>query len=208
MASGGQFLPPRRDLRSLRQAAAQCEGCPLFANATQTVFGEGPARAQLVFVGEQPGDQENKVGRPFVGPAGQHFDKILAELGIARQQVYVTNAVKHFKWTPQGKRRLHGKPSSREVVACRPWLEAELAAIEPQLLVLLGATAAQSLLGLQFRITKERGPPRTTEWAPWTLATYRPAAVLRGLAYPGGAARADEFIDDLRLVAEKLRQVK
>ena len=170
LPTAAAYLPAKHDLTSLREAAKHCEGCPLFANATQTVFGAGPARAQVVMVGEQPGDVEDRQGKPFVGPAGRLLDQLLEEAGIPRQRVYVTNAVKHFKWTPRGKRRLHGKPNSREIFACRPWLEAELEAIKPDLLVLLGATAAQSLLGKQFRITKRRGQPMETDWAHWTMA--------------------------------------
>src|SRR5687768_2756950 len=149
--SAADFLPRRHDLASLRRAAQKCQGCPLYANATQTVFGEGPATARLVLVGETPGDAEDKAGRPFVGPAGKLLDKALAEAGIPRAKVYVTNAVKHFKWTPRGTRRLHAKPSSREIMACRPWLEAELEELQAPLLVLMGATAAQTLLGRSFK---------------------------------------------------------
>jgi len=180
----------------------------LFANATQTVFGSGPARAEVVMVGEQPGDVEDRQGKPFVGPAGRLLDQMLAEAGIPRQRVYLTNAVKHFKWTPRGKRRLHGKPNSREIFACRPWLEAELEAIKPELLVLLGSTAAQSLLGTQFRITKERGHPVETDWASWTMATYHPSALLRATHQPGGEQLREDFLADLRLVARKLAELK
>jgi DNA polymerase len=161
-----------------------------------------------MMVGEQPGDVEDRQGKPFVGPAGRLLDKLMDEAGIARREVYLTNAVKHFKWTARGKRRLHGKPNSREIFACRPWLEAELAAIEPELLVLLGATAAQALLGSQFRITRERGQPRETPWAPWTMATYHPSAVLRSLNEPAGEQMQADFLADLRLVAEKLAELK
>ncbi len=201
------FLPAKHDLSSLREAAKHCEGCPLFANATQTVFGAGPARADIVMVGEQPGDVEDRQGKPFVGPAGRLLDQMLAEAGIERQRVYVTNAVKHFKWTPRGKRRLHGKPNSREIFACRPWLEAELEAIKPDLLVLLGATAAQSLLGKQFRITKHRGEPMETDWSPWTIATYHPSALLRSIDLPGGDELRKEFLADLKLIARKLHDL-
>jgi DNA polymerase len=202
------FLPPTHDLSSLRDAAKHCEGCPLYANATQTVFGAGPGRADVVMVGEQPGDVEDRQGKPFVGPAGRLLDQMLAEAGIDRQRVYVTNAVKHFKWTPRGKRRLHGKPNSREIFACRPWLEAELETIKPDLLVLLGATAAQSLLGTHFRITKHRGEPQETEWAPWTIATYHPSALLRSIDIPGGDQLRQDFLSDLKLVAKRLASLK
>jgi len=201
------FLPEKHDLSSLREAAKHCEGCPLYANATQTVFGAGPARAEVMMVGEQPGDVEDRRGKPFVGPAGRLLDQMLEEAGIPRQQVYVTNAVKHFKWTPRGKRRLHGKPNSREIFACRPWLEGELEAVKPELLVLMGATAAQSLLGLQFRITKHRGQPFESDWAPWTMATYHPSALLRAIHQPGEDQLRRDFLADLRLVAEKLAEL-
>lgn len=202
------FLPPEPDLKSLRSAAAECEGCPLFQNATQTVFGEGPAKARVIMIGEQPGDQEDKQGKPFVGPAGRIMDKLMDEVGIPRKKVYLTNAVKHFKWTPRGTRRMHAKPSSREIFACRPWLEAELEAIRPQVMVLLGATAAQSLLGAKFRLTKARGRFFETDWSPFTLATYHPSALLRAMDQPGGEEIYDAFREDLRLVAEKLAELK
>jgi len=208
LPTAAAFLPAKHDLTSLREAAKQCEGCPLYANATQTVFGAGPVSADVVMVGEQPGDVEDRQGKPFVGPAGRLLDQLLAEAGIPRQQVYVTNVVKHFKWTPRGKRRLHGKPSSREIFACRPWLEAELEAIKPELLVLLGATAAQSLLGLQFRITKHRGQPIETDWAPWTMATYHPSALLRSKHSPSGDELRENLLADLKLVARKLAELK
>ncbi|HEY2415654.1 MAG TPA: UdgX family uracil-DNA binding protein [Pirellulaceae bacterium] len=202
------FLPSKHDLSSLREAAKHCEGCPLYANATQTVFGSGPARADVVMVGEQPGDVEDRQGKPFVGPAGRLLDQMLAEAGIDRSRVYVTNAVKHFKWTPRGKRRLHGKPNSREIFACRPWLEAELEVVKPDLLVLLGATAAQSLLGRQFRITKHRGEPMETDWAAWTMATYHPSALLRSIHQQGSEELREEFLADMKLVAKKLRELR
>ena len=206
--SAADFLPPDRSLENLRAAAKSCRGCDIYKNATQTVFGEGPQEASVIFVGEQPGDYEDRSGHPFVGPAGRMFDKALAEARLPREQVYVTNAVKHFKWTPRGKRRLHGKPNSREIFACRPWLEAELETIKPEILVLLGATAAQSLMGLQFRITKQRGEPMETDWAPWTLATYHPSALLRSIDQPGGEQLRADFLSDLRLVAKKLAALK
>ena len=186
--SAADFLPDRRTLPSLVKAAAFCEGCPLFAHATQTVFGEGPADARVIMVGEQPGDQEDVQGKPFVGPAGKLLDRAMVDAGLDRGTVYVTNAVKHFKWTPRGKRRLHSKPTAREVNACRPWLEAEFDAIEPEFLVCLGATAAQSMLGRTFRITHQRGRFVKSDWATWTMATYHPSALLRS---GRGIARAD-----------------
>src|SRR4051794_12934408 len=208
LPTAAAFLPEKHDLTSLREAASHCEGCPLYAHATQTVFGAGPASAQVMMVGEQPGDLEDRKGKPFVGPAGRLLDEMMEQAGIPRQRVYVTNAVKHFKWTPRGKRRLHGKPNSREIFACRPWLEAELAAIKPDLLVLLGATAAQSLLGAQFRITKQRGQPIATDWAPWTMATYHPSALLRSTDLPGGDQLRTNFLADLTLVARKLSELQ
>lgn len=192
-----------RTIASLREAAAGCTACPLHINATQTVFGEGPEHAPLMLVGEQPGDQEDMAGRPFVGPAGRLLDRCLAEAGIERSAAYVTNAVKHFKWTPRGKRRIHGKPNSMEIKACRPWLEAEIAVVRPKVLVCLGATAAQALLGPSFRVTKERGRLIKSDWAPYVLATVHPSALLRA----DDDARAGEiarFVDDLRKVAEAL----
>jgi DNA polymerase len=202
--SAADYLPTRRTLASLERAARQCQGCPLFARATQTVFGDGPASARAIFVGEQPGDVEDRQGRPFVGPAGKLLDNLLAETGIRRSDIYVTNAVKHFKWTPRGKRRLHAKPSSREIMACRPWLEEEIAALGAPMLVVLGATAAQSLLGRSFSLTRRRGLPFESPWAKWTLATYHPSALLRALQFPGEDAKQEEFKADLRLVAAEL----
>jgi uracil-DNA glycosylase len=204
--SAADFLPPKRDLKSLRAAAADCRGCPLFQNATQTVFGLGPARATAVFVGEQPGDVEDQEGEPFIGPAGKLMLKVFEEVGITREKVYVTNAVKHFKWTPRGKRRMHAKPSSREVSACRPWLEAELQAIKPPMLICLGATAAQSLLGRTFKLTQRRGEPFESEWAAWTLATYHPSAVLRSFSLPDGDQTMQAFRADLALVARQMKK--
>ena len=204
LPTAASYLPEKHDLTSLREAAKHCEGCPLYARATQTVFGAGPARADIVMVGEQPGDVEDRQGKPFVGPAGRLLDEMLTEAGIERERVYVTNAVKHFKWSPRGKRRLHSKPTSREIFACRPWLEAELSAIKPDLLVLLGATAAQALLGPKFRITRHRGEPIKTDWAPWTIATYHPSALLRSLHHPGGEELREQFLADLKLVARRL----
>ena len=196
--------PKTRDLSRLRAAAKACEACPLYRHATQTVFGEGPARAEVVFVGEQPGDQEDVAGRPFVGPAGQLFNRALEEAGIDRAHAYVTNAVKHFKWEPQGKRRLHKRPGAREIGACRPWLAAELNAIRPRVLVLLGGTAAQSVLGSQIRVLRDRGKVMPSEFCEETLVTIHPSALLRA---PDEAAREKnygDFVADLRAVAKRL----
>ncbi len=202
--SAADFLPERRTLPSLVKAAAHCEGCPLFARATQTVFGEGPADARVIMIGEQPGDQEDVQGKPFVGPAGKLLDRAMGDAGLDRGNVYVTNAVKHFKWTPRGKRRLHSKPTAREVNACRPWLEAEFDAIEPEFLVCLGATAAQSLLGRTFRITHQRGRFVQSDWAAWTMATYHPSALLRAPDEESREQMYAELVHDLRLIAKKL----
>jgi uracil-DNA glycosylase len=199
--SAADFLPDTRSLRTLAEASQSCRGCPLYANATQAVFGEGPKNASVVFVGEQPGDAEDIAGEPFVGPAGRLLDSVMDEVGIDRSKVYVTNAVKHFKWTPKGKRRMHAKPSSREMAACRPWLEAELELIKPKVLVCLGATAAQSLLGRSFRLTKVRGQPFESDWAKWTMATYHPSAVLRAKQTDQADEVMAAFRDDLLGIA-------
>jgi DNA polymerase len=199
------FVPDRPTLPKLRAAAAGCTACHLYKLGTQTVFGEGSADADVVFVGEQPGDQEDLAGRPFVGPAGRVLDEGLAAAGIDRSQVYVTNAVKHFKWERRGKRRIHQKPNWAEMTACRPWLEAELDVVQPDVLVCLGATAAQSLLGRQFRVTKMRGVPVESELAPNVVATVHPSSILRA---PDEAARQEamrDFIRDLKAVAKLLK---
>jgi uracil-DNA glycosylase family protein len=190
-------------LSKLRAEAAGCKACDLWKIGTQTVFGEGKASAETMFVGEQPGDQEDKAGRPFVGPAGKLFDKALEDAGIDREQVYVTNLVKHFKWVGRGKRRIHQKPNWSEVEACRPWLDGELAAVEPRVLVCLGATAAQALLSRQFRVTRERGKPVESDLAEHVLATIHPSAILRG----DPERREQEyaaFVRDLEVVAKLL----
>jgi uracil-DNA glycosylase family protein len=199
--TAADYLPERRTVESLRGAAEVCHGCDLWRNATQTVFGEGPANADLVFVGEQPGDQEDKSGQPFVGPAGRIFDQALEEVGIERSRVYVTNAVKHFKWQPRGKRRIHQKPNAAELAACRPWLDAELAVLEPRVLVCLGATAAQALLGRTFRVTKQRGTPVDSPLAEIVIATIHPSAILRA---KDRDAEYAGFVADLQQVAALL----
>lgn len=201
-----EFLPRRRTLAALAEAATGCPGCDLHLRATQTVFGEGPSDAEIVLVGEQPGDVEDVVGRPFVGPAGKVLDEMLRQAGIDRERVYVTNAVKHFKWTADGRRRLHKKPDSREITACRPWLKAELLAIRPKILVCLGATAAQSLIGRDFRITRRRGEVLSTEWAPVTIATWHPSAILRAPEGPQRDRLRAELLDDLRRAVEQLNK--
>jgi uracil-DNA glycosylase family protein len=191
------LVPDRPTLKTLREAAAGCKACPLWETGTQTVFGEGSADAEIVFVGEQPGDEEDKTGRPFVGPAGRLLDQALDEAGIDRRLAYVTNVVKHFKWQPRGTRRIHQKPNAAEIAACRPWLEAELAVLKPRVLVCLGATAAQALLGRQFRVSKDRGVPVESDLAPVVMATVHPSSVLR----------SDDREQELALLVEDLRQV-
>lgn len=193
----------QRALDVLATEAAGCRACHLWERGTQTVFGEGPPDARLVLVGEQPGDEEDKVGEPFVGPAGRLLDRVLADAGIDRHRVYVTNAVKHFKWVPQGKRRLHQKPNAREIAACRPWLEAELAVIRPKLVVALGATAAQTLMGSAFRVTRERGKILSAPFAPAFLATIHPSAILRGPPADRDEAFA-ALVADLKVAAKHL----
>ena len=202
--SAADFLPPRLNLSALRQAAAHCKGCDLYLNATQTVFGEGPKSAHVVMVGETPGDQEDIEGRPFVGPAGRLLDEAIVEASLDRKDVYITNAVKHFRWEPRGKRRLHKKPSARQISACRPWLEAEVTVIKPKIVVCLGATAAQSLIGRDFRISRQRGEFLVSPWAEWTLATHHPSAVLRAPEKQDRVRMRGELIDDLNLVAKRL----
>jgi uracil-DNA glycosylase len=204
LETAAPLVPDRPSLPSLREAAAGCKACPLWEGATQTVFGEGARTAEIVFVGEQPGDVEDREGRPFVGPAGRVFDDALADAGIDRKLAYVTNAVKHFKWQARGKRRIHQKPNAAELAACRPWLDAELAVVEPRVLVLLGATAAQALLGRGFRVTRERGVPVDSELAPNVLATVHPSSILRA---PDETVRREAyaaFVADLRVVAKLL----
>jgi uracil-DNA glycosylase len=198
--SAADFLPDDLTLPALREAAAGCKGCHLWQLGTQTVFGEGPESAQVMFVGEQPGDQEDREGRPFVGPAGRLLDRALAEAGIDRSATYMTNAVKHFKWQARGKRRIHQKPTWAEITACRPWLEAELTAIQPRVLVLLGATAAQSLLGKDFRVTQNRRKLIESKLADAVTATVHPSAILRGEPEKRETEFA-AFVDDLRFVA-------
>jgi DNA polymerase len=182
----------------MREAARHCTACRLHKRATQTVFGEGPSDAVIMLVGEQPGDYEDVAGKPFVGPAGKIMDQALEEAGIDRKEVYVTNAVKHFKWEPRGKRRIHQKPNSREIAACRPWLEAELQIVKPKLVVAMGATAAQTIFGPTFRVTRERGKVLSSKLAPRVLATVHPSSLLR---QPDEASRQREyehFVADLR----------
>jgi DNA polymerase len=196
------FLPERLDLESLREAACECRGCDLWEPATQTVFGEGPEDARMVLVGEVPGDREDREGHPFVGPAGRELDKALHEVGIDRGEVYITNAVKHFKFEERGKRRIHQRPDAKQVKACRPWLRAELDVVRPEVLVVLGATAAKSLLGSSFRLMAERGRPLDCDLAPVVFGTIHPSAILRGSDHASRQAQRELFTGDLRLAAE------
>jgi uracil-DNA glycosylase family protein len=202
--TAADFLPERRSLRALREAVHGCRGCPLYANATQAVFGEGAAHARVMLVGEQPGDKEDLAGRPFVGPAGRLLDEALEEAGIDRSEAYVTNAVKHFKWHARGKRRIHQKPTWSESVACRPWLEAEIAAVRPRVVVALGATAAQSLLGKDFRVTTQRGEPVDSPLTEHVVATVHPSSILRQRDEAARRAELAALVDDLRVVAALL----
>ena len=205
VGSAADFIPPKPTLKKLREAAKHCTACPLYKLGTQTVFGEGPADAPLMLVGEQPGDYEDREGRPFVGPAGQLLDRALAEAGLDRSRAYVTNAVKHFKWTPRGKRRIHSKPSGPEIAACLPWLQAELELLAPQVLVCLGATAAQALLGRDFRVTKQRGTLIKSNLAPYVLATVHPSSLLRLPPQANPEAEIRHFVPDLLKPAHVLR---
>jgi len=193
-------------LVGLREAAAGCRACDLYKTATQTVFGEGAEHARVMFVGEQPGDREDREGKPFVGPAGGVLDEALEAAGIDRGQIYITNAVKHFKWKPQGKRRLHQKPNAAEINACRPWLDAELAVVRPELLVLLGATAAQALLGRDFRVTLQRGQFIERPGLPVIMATVHPSSILRAPDDESRQLEMRAFIEDLRRVAQRLKR--
>jgi DNA polymerase len=194
------IVPETPSVPKLRDAAAGCTACDLYKTATQTVFGEGKRSAEVMFVGEQPGDQEDRAGKPFVGPAGKLLDDALADAGIDRSAVYVTNVVKHFKWQARGKRRIHQKPNWSEIAACRPWLDAELAVVQPRVLVCLGATAAQALLGRDFRVTRHRGRPVESDLAERVLATVHPSSILRGDPETRGQEYA-AFVDDLKAVA-------
>jgi uracil-DNA glycosylase family protein len=201
-----ELIPDRPSLRALREAAAGCRACPLWRDATQTVFGEGRRAARVVLVGEQPGDREDLAGRPFVGPAGRLLDRALEEAGVDRELAYVTNVVKHFKHTGQGKVRLHKKPSAAEIHACRPWLDAELAVLEPKVLVALGATAAQALLGSGFRVSRRRGELLDSTLAPKVLATVHPSSILRAPDEEARAVAYKGLVADLATVAGALAE--
>jgi len=198
------FLPDRHSLKALREAAAGCRGCHLWRHATQTVFGEGRKAARLMFVGEQPGDREDRAGAPFVGPAGRELDRALEEVGIDRADVYVTNVVKHFAFEERGKRRLHRTPKRFEIEACKPWLEEELRVVDPEAVVLLGATAGKALLGPSFRVTRSRGQPIESDLARLVTATVHPSAILRAPDDEARYAERRAFTEDLRIVAKVL----
>jgi len=204
LETAAPLIPARSTLPGLREAAAGCKACDLWERGTQTVFGAGPARARALFVGEQPGNDEDLAGQPFVGPAGRLLDKALAEAGIDRSQVYLTNVVKHFKWEPRGKRRIHAKPNAQEVRACRPWLDAEIAVVKPEVVVCLGATAAQSLLGGSFRVSQRRGEIVASPLAPRVMATVHPSSILRAPDDEARRVETERFVDDLKKVAKLL----
>jgi DNA polymerase len=204
--SAAPFVPSTTSLRTLSAAAHECRGCDLYRTATQVVFGAGPRTAHVMFVGEQPGDQEDRQGAPFVGPAGALLDKALEEAGIPRNEVYVTNAVKHFKWEPRGKRRIHKKPRMSEIKACRPWLEAEVRALKPTVVICLGASAAQSVLGPQFKLMQQRGQVLPSALAEHVVATIHPSAVLRAPDAEGRRAAFEMLVDDLRVAAKMLHR--
>jgi DNA polymerase len=195
-----ELIPARPTIATVRQAASDCQACDLYLRGTQTVFGEGARKAELMFVGEQPGDQEDLAGRPFVGPAGKLLDRALADAGIDRAAIYVTNVVKHFKWEPRGERRIHKKPNAGEIAACRPWLDTEIQLVKPRAIVCLGATAAQALLGRQFKVTAHRGEFITSALAPIVIATVHPSSILRARDEETRHTELQGFTDDLRRV--------
>jgi uracil-DNA glycosylase len=199
------LVPDHPTLDGVRRASQGCQACDLWKTGTQTVFGEGPSDASLMLVGEQPGDQEDLAGHPFVGPAGRILDRALSEAGIDRRLVYVTNVVKHFKWEPRGKRRIHKKPNSAEIGACRPWLETEIALVKPRVIVCLGSTAAQALLGREFRVTAHRGERIDSPLAPVVMATVHPSSLLRAPDEESRRRETQLFVEDLRKVARALK---
>jgi len=205
-SDAAELIPDRPTLASVRAAATRCRACDLWKRGTQTVFGEGASKAELMFVGEQPGDQEDLAGHPFVGPAGKLLDRALVEAGIDRGAVYVTNVVKHFKWEPRGKRRIHKKPNAAEIAACRPWLDTEIELVKPRAIVCLGATAAQALLGRQFKVTAHRGEFVPSSLAPLVTATVHPSSILRAPDDESRHLEMERFTDDLRKVARALKQ--
>jgi len=204
--SAGSLIPEQLTLPGLKKAAADCKACDLWENATQTVFGEGKRSATVLFIGEQPGNDEDLQGKPFVGPAGRLLDQALEEAGIDRRQTYVTNVVKHFKWEPRGKRRIHKKPNTTEIQACRPWLEAEIATVKPRVIVCLGATAAQTLLGRDIRVSRQRGQLIPSPLAPAVIATVHPSSILRAPDERSRHLEMQLFISDLKIVADTLSE--
>ena len=202
--SAADFFPERKSLKAFREAAADCKGCDLWERGTQTVFGEGARYAEVLFIGEQPGNEEDLTGHPFVGPAGRLFTDALEEAGIDRRKTYVTNVVKHFKWEPRGKRRIHKKPNAREISACRPWLEAEINLVKPNVIVCLGATAAQALLGPKFKVSQQRGKFVESTLAPYIMATVHPSSILRAPDDETRHVEKRRFIDDLKRLARVL----
>jgi DNA polymerase len=203
--SAAEFLPEKRSLSALREAAEICRGCDLYKDAEQVVFGAGPRSAELMLVGEQPGDREDREGEPFVGPAGRLLDRALLEAGVQRERVYLTNAVKHFKWRPKGKRRLHQTPRAGEVSACRPWLEAELEAVQPTAVLALGATAVRSIFGTKVKVTKDRGRILETPYAPIGAVTIHPSALLRLRDDEERKLALAELVEDLVVVSDALK---
>jgi len=206
LTTAAPLIPPQPTIEKLRRVAAQCRACPLWQVGTQTVFGEGSSRAKVILVGEVPGNDEDLQGRPFVGPAGKLLDHVLEEVGIKRDEIYLTNVVKHFKWEPAGKRRIHKKPNAREIAACRPWLDAELAVVKPEVLVCLGATAAQALLGKQFRVSRQRGELIPSPLAPYVMATVHPSSVLRAPDDEQRRAARQGFVKDMKKVAHVIHR--
>jgi len=206
--SAADFFPERKSLKAFREAAADCKGCDLWERGTQTVFGEGARHAEVMFIGEQPGNEEDLTGHPFVGPAGRLFNDALEEAGIDRRKTYVTNVVKHFKWEPRGKRRIHKKPNAREISACRPWLEAEINLVKPTVIVCLGATAAQALLGPKFKVSKQRGKFIESTLAPYIMATVHPSSILRAPDDETRHVEKRRFIGDLKRVAGVLSKTR
>jgi DNA polymerase len=203
--SAESFIPPKFNLSTLKSSAASCTACPLYKSGTQTVFGEGPAKARIMMVGEQPGNDEDLMGRPFVGPAGRRMEKALEEAGLHRREVYLTNAVKHFKWRPKADKRIHEKPNVKEIGACKPWLKAELFLLKPDILVCLGSTAAQAVLGRKVKIKDERGKFFETPWAPSTYITVHPSSLLRHPEQEQRRRAYREFVSDMRRIARRYR---
>ncbi len=208
VGTAAPLVPERPSIAKLRAAARDCRACPLWKRGTQTVFGDGLREAKVVFVGEQPGNDEDLAGKPFVGPAGKLLDKALVEAGIDRDEVYVTNVMKHFKWEPKGKRRIHKKPNAREIAACRPWLDAELSVLKPRVLVCLGATAGQALLGKEFRVSQQRGELIDSSLAEKVMSTVHPSSILRALDEESRHVEMKKFISDLIVVAKVIRGLR